>query len=155
MVQAWFTRAPRPNWLQRLISWRQLGPWSHVRLAISCDRGWEVLEAASPGGVQQRFAAQPLPDVAEIVQMPLSYRQILLLRGWWASHIGERYDAVGLVEVAMGRPSSDKRAWFCSEAVAASLHAAGLLHWLDPAQTTPALLWAALRGYAEGWESWL
>jgi hypothetical protein len=150
VAQVWFTQAARPNWLQRLISWRQLGPYSHVRLALPCQRGFEVLESAAPGGVQQSFTAEILPDVGNVVPLFLTDQQVALVRGWWQAHIGEQYDAVGLVELAIGKASSDKRAWYCSEAVLASLHDADVLPWPPAEQSTPWTLWIALRARLEG-----
>lgn len=82
MAELWFWRPQKPNWFQRLIQWRQIGPWSHVAVAIGSARGWEVLESRS-GGVQQSFMARP-PAEVERVAITLSDSQLARLRGWWA-----------------------------------------------------------------------
>lgn len=141
MCELWFTAPPKPNWFQRLIQWRTMGRWTHVRLAIACDLGWEMLEARE-GGVRQRFVPAPPQDVAERVPLRLANAQLAQVRGWWAAHIGEAYDAVGLIELAIGKSSSDKSAWFCSEAVTASLQAAGIFRFADAGRVNPQELWA-------------
>lgn len=141
-VHLWFSRPQHPSWFQRLIQWRQMGPWSHVRMAVDCGaRGWEMLEARE-GGVRQTFVPRPPEDVAEIIRMRVSEWQLAQIRGWWAAHIGDPYDAVGLIEIAAGRSSSDKTAWFCSEACCAALKAAGIFAFADPGRVTPQELWA-------------
>lgn len=146
-----FFRPEKPNWFQKLIQWRQLGPWSHVAMAIDAgERGWEVLESRE-GGVRQQFMIELPP--AEIVRVHMSDYQLAQVRGWWAAHIGEAYDAVGLIEVAIGRSSSDKQAWFCSEACAAALQAASIFVFADAGRVTPQELWAMAQARREalGW----
>lgn len=148
-VWLWFSRPEKPNWFQRLIQWRQLGPWSHVRMAFDAGaRGWEICESRE-GGVRQWFSPKPPADVAEAVELPVSEQQLAAIRGWWASHIGDGYDAVGLIELAAGRGSSDKSAWFCSEACTAALQAAGIFGFSDAARVTPQELWAMAQARKE------
>lgn len=147
MAELWFWRPQKPNWFQRLIQWRQIGPWSHVAVAIGSARGWEVLESRD-GGVQQRFMARP-PAEVQRVAITLSDSQLAQLRGWWAAHIGEAYDAVGLIEIALGKSSTDKSAWFCSEAATASLQAAGVFRFADAGRVSPQELWAMAKAREE------
>lgn len=135
-----FTRPLRPSWFQRLIQWRQVGSWTHVVMAIPAgDMGYEILEARA-GGLRQWFSHQIPGAVAESVPVHLSDVQMARVRGWWAVHIGASYDAVGLIEVFLGKASTDKTAWFCSEACTAALQAAGVFAFAEAGRITPEML---------------
>jgi hypothetical protein len=152
-VWLWFSRPQKPNWFQRIIQWRQRGPWSHVRMAFDAGaRGWEVLESRE-GGVRQWFTTELPADVAEVVPVEATAAQIATIRGWWAAHIGAGYDAVGLIEIFLGRPTSDDQAFTCSEPCAASLHAALIFAFADPRGVDPMQLWLMARARQEALDS--
>jgi len=153
-IQLWFSAPQKPNWFQRIIQWRQRGPWSHVRMAIDAgERGWEVLESRE-GGVRQSFAERPPSDVADVVPVPANAAQVAQVRGWWAAHIGAPYDAVGLVEIFIGKATSDDKAFVCSEACAAALRTAGIFAFAVPAGIDPMQLWLMARARLEAREEW-
>ena len=133
MVTLVFFRAPNPNWIQKLIRWRQLGPFNHVGMIVN-----ELLWEAVPRGIR---ASKWEPREGTVL-VPVQVADESAVREWWLDHAGQPYDAAGLLELAAGRPASDKKAWFCSEACTAALQAAGVFMFANPSIVTPQELWA-------------
>lgn len=146
MVWVCFFRPERPNWFQRLIRWRTLGEYSHVAVAFSTDSGWfEVWEAREGGIRMSMYKALP----GEPVPFTCTKEQRDLIRRWWERHDGAPYDAVGLIELATGKRSSRKEAWFCSEAATASLQQTGAFLFADPSIVSPVTLWYMVKAREE------
>lgn len=133
MIKLVFFKAPKPNWIQKLIRWRQLGPFNHVAMLID-GLLWEAIPR---GIVANKWVEREGVEIVEVdnVSEPA-------VKQWWLDHLGQPYDAVGLVEIAAGKPASDNKAWFCSEACTAALQEAGLFKFINPSIVTPHLLWA-------------
>lgn len=144
--------AGKPNLFQRIIQWRTLGEYTHVSMALPAGvDGWDVWEARE-GGIRVTPSLHSLAAPGkrrDIVRMPVHEWEAEEMERWWKAHEGSRYDMIGLIELASGRPSSRKEAWFCSEACLAALQNAGILTGVDTAIVSPQALYYLVVGWTD------
>jgi hypothetical protein len=118
-MRAAFYKAIRPGIAgvySRLVRWWCRSPYSHCEL-IFAD-GLAASSSFSDGGVRlkaiefdaQRWDILDLPDGDEAAA-----------RAWFAGQIGKPYDLLGNLGFVFRPIAGQRRAWFCSEAVAAAL----------------------------------
>ncbi|WP_434033602.1 hypothetical protein [Cupriavidus sp. a3] len=118
-MRAAFYRGTRPGMAglyNRLVRWWCRSPYSHCELIFS--DGMAASASYMDGGV--RFKAIEFDaDRWDIVDLPDDGEAAA--RAWFVNQIGAPYDLLGNVGFVW-RPIADaRRAWFCSEAVAAAL----------------------------------
>jgi hypothetical protein len=114
----------RSRIFNRFVSWWTRGPYSHCEAVFDREvaPGLPICASSSfmDGGV--RFKAIELAvDYWDIIDVPAFDEE--RARAWFVDHIGDAYDAVGLLSTSLPIRDFDHR-WFCNEAVGA---AAGLL----------------------------
>jgi hypothetical protein len=131
--------AGRAGIWDRLVRWWTRSPYSHVEL-IFFDGGPDgISQAASSsrvdGGVRFTWVTF---DLAQWDFVDLPEALALPALAWFREHEFAAYDLLGDFHFVLSPISDDKRKWFCSEAVAASL---GIP---DPARFDPGTLYAAL-----------
>jgi hypothetical protein len=120
-----FFRGNHPGvkgWFGRLTKWWTRGPFSHVEL-VMCELGdlsvcWS--SAFLDGGVR-RVALDLRSRDWVVVDLPVSEHVAQAALSWFQHHRGQPYDVLGLFGFVFRPLSGEKRAWFCSEAVAAAL----------------------------------
>jgi hypothetical protein len=128
------THAGVPGIYNRLVRWWTRSPYSHVELVF---RDGEEAASSSymDGGV--RFKKIDFdPALWDFVDLPEHLEAPAL--AWFNAHKGDAYDLMGNLHFVVEPIGDDKRKWFCSEAVAASL---GMPY---PARFDPGTLYAAL-----------
>jgi hypothetical protein len=134
-MELWFRRAKR-NWLERIIAWRTIGPYSHVE-AVLGPWAW----SAVPGQGVRRIPLNEL-NPADFDKIRVSRLDERAVEDWFLEHEGETYDVVGLLELAAGKPSSDPRAWYCSECCCQAMKSGGAFPSIPSAGVHPFMLWA-------------
>jgi hypothetical protein len=124
-----------PGIYNRLVRWWTRSPYSHVELVF--DDGQAASSSAMDGGV--RFKAIDFdPALWDFVDLPAALAPAA--RTWFNAHGGQGYDYLGNAHFVLAPIEGEKRRWFCSEAVAASL---GMSEpWrFDPGALANVLLW--------------
>jgi hypothetical protein len=102
------------------VRWWTGGPYSHVEAVVAEDKDGYCMCASSSiedGGVRiKRMKLDPEHwDIVEIDAPRYEVQQ------WFIDHKGEGYDFLGLFGFVGPRGIENKKRWFCSEAIAASL----------------------------------
>lgn len=131
-VRVIFSRSHRVgSALLRVAMWSQ---WSHCAILD----GGEVIEATTSHGVSVRSLDDFLAASSrwEVVEVPAADPAAVIAAA--RAQIGRRYDWAGVLGIAIRRAWQQADAWFCSELVAASFHAAGTpLFRTDAWRVTP------------------
>jgi hypothetical protein len=140
-MKAAFYKATRPGMAgiySRLVRWWTKSKYSHVELIFGDD----IAASTSfiDGGVRFKAIAFD-PEHWDFVDVPPALEQGA--REWFASHVGQPYDILGNVHFVLSPVPDKKRAWFCSESVAAALGLA------EPWRYDPGVLASTLSGYQQ------
>lgn len=105
------------NYLDKLIRWWTMGPYSHCEIVTS---DWVYSSTPSKGGVWQEA-------VTSLTSYPLDEWDMLKVNGdpdkvdeWFMSNWG-KYDYLGVFGLALRPIPDDRKRFFCSEVVASSL----------------------------------
>lgn len=133
-MQLAFYKGPPADLAHRIAHWCTciftLSRYSHVELVID---GVCYTSSARDGGVRAKRIDLESGHW-DVVTLPADFRDEAKALAWFRSHLGQRYDWLGVFRFAPflrwlpHRP----RQWFCSEAVAAALG------FPDPETWTPA-----------------
>jgi len=126
----------RTRLFNRAVSWWLRGPYSHSELVLCTDRGVSCCASASftDGGVRVKYMELD-PSHWDLVDVQADMQAALT---WIDQHKGQKYDVLGLFGFIWRRVTGDKRAWFCSEAVAS------MLGYAETWRFDPMTLWATL-----------
>lgn len=103
----------------RFLAWWQRADVSHCEsvLQVVVDQYRCGSSSLLDGGVRTKEMPLP-PEKWRIYEVPADARQALQ---WFADHAGEGYDIAGLLGFVFRRIKGWLKAWWCSEAVAASM----------------------------------
>lgn len=118
---------PLARLFDRLVCWRTHGRFSHVEIVrgLRTD-GLAICMSSSWRDDGVRIKAIDLTSGRwELVQIPGDVEHAA---SWFADHLGQPYDAFGLLAWVLPWRVSDRRAWFCSEACAQALGLAESWH---------------------------
>ena len=132
------TRRGFKGLLNRAIRWWTNSIYSHNELVFEGYNNSEganlcASSSGSDGGVRFKFInLDPSKwDICTLDIPEYSQKQAML---WFSEHADQGYDYLGLFGFVGKRGIQDKKKWFCSEAIAASLG------FKDPEQYTPGML---------------
>jgi hypothetical protein len=119
MLRAAFYKATHPGLpgvYNRVVRWWTKSTYSHVELVF--PTGYAASSSYMDGGV--RFKVIDFdPDLWDFVEIPRALEQQAW--AWFEAHRGQPYDLLGNLRFVLAPVADDKKAWFCSEAVAAAL----------------------------------
>lgn len=128
MAHLAFYRA-RGTTFDRLIRWRTRSPYSHVEIVL----GQHWYAASNRDGVVRVNRNTHNPESWDLV--PVDVSETAVVR-WWAKTIGDKYDWLGIVGLAIGVPRLHAaNRWSCGE------WAAGALGLSRPYRYTPQKLY--------------
>jgi hypothetical protein len=102
------------------VRWWTNGPYSHCEVVLHIDadgQHWCASASKQDGGV--RIKSMSLPENKwDFVHLP--DLDAVAAKRWFAEHIGESYDTLGLLGFVWRRGLQRRKSWFCSEACAAA-----------------------------------
>lgn len=112
-------RGPAPTWWRqlahRLVCWRTRGAYSHCELIDGEGQGWTA--SWMDGGVRRKA-----------IDFGSGHWDVITVAGdleaavaWFRAHQGQGYDVFGLLGWVLPWRVSDRRRWFCSEAIATAM----------------------------------
>jgi len=129
----------RSRLFDRLVRWWTRSPYSHVELVLSVSEDGMAECASSSfldGGVRVRWMRLDGSrwDVVELPGFDADAARV-----WFAEHLGEGYDVLGLLGFVWP-VRHRRRRWFCSEAIVEALGAPDSWRY-SPALLASAVLW--------------
>lgn len=126
------------GFLDKLVRWWTGGPYSHCEIILHGDDAAAICASASKtdGGVRIKTIALD-PSRWAVVEIGGDSARAA---EWFAAHLGEGYDLLGLFGFVWRRRDGERNKWFCSEACAAALGLA------EPWRYCPNALASLLRG---------
>ena len=98
-----------------LVRWWLRGKYSHCELIFS--DGISGSSSWLDGGVRLKRIDYD-PEHWDIIEIQGDEKYA---REWFRSHLGDKFDLLGLLGFVVRRGTEDKSKWFCSESVAAAI----------------------------------
>ena len=150
-IRLQFSRQADP--ISDLIAWFSAGNLSHVDAVLS--NGY-LLGARSdrvggkPPGVQIRPPNYAKFALKVIMTIPCTGEQEQAFQNFLYAQLGKPYDKTAILGFIVGRNWREDDSWFCSEAIAAALEAAGIFHplYLAANKITPSALALAVSAHS-------
>ena len=99
----------------KLVSWWTRGPYSHTELVV--DGVWYSSSFLDGGVRAKRIEFDP--EHWDLIELPDADAASAVK--WFEDHAGLKYDVLGLAGFVIRSLPDDRRKYFCSESVAASL----------------------------------
>lgn len=132
------------------VCWKTDSEYSHVELVFDIDLfgvGTCWSSSARDGGVRRKQIDLTSGhwDVFDVSQIFDSHEEAYAL-AWFETRVGAKYDYFGLLFFVVHLRTEDRRAYFCSEAVAAALQLR------DPWKYPPGKLYDFVKSKAVRWE---
>ena len=100
-----------------LLAWLDRTDYSHAAIVWQINGPAALVSESTLPGVQTHWRAWR-PELWDLVQVPADAAAV---RAWWEANDGRPYDALGLFGFIARRIKGLRGAYWCSEAVAASL----------------------------------
>lgn len=123
--------------MSSVVRWFTRSNYSHAAVEI---RPGVVIESWQGRGVQEvKLRDRKTIDEYEV---EITEDQMFRIEAFLRSHLGDRYDYLGIVGFVIRMPLGSKDRWFCSELVFAAFQFAGidLLLRVNATAVSPALL---------------
>ncbi len=135
-----FYQARFGNWLDTLISWWTRGPFSHAEIVFSDGKSFS--SSIRDKGVR----TITIKDETHwtFFELHLSTEAEQKIRVFCEGELGKEYDLLGTLGFILPTFRPEKKKWFCSEFVVASLQQCGMLHWIKAGKINPNKLYGLL-----------
>ncbi len=137
-----------------LIRWQQRGQYAHASILINGT----VYESIAKGGVRAVsptvYEADYMAGRIVAAALVLEPQREVELEAWFISRVGARYDFGAIARFITRTVANNGDRWFCSELVAAGLHAIGVPLFANtvPWEISPGLLARTPMLEFPGWE---
>ena len=132
--------------LNRLTSWFTQGNLIHVELVFDDGNACSVWNGEDVYLKKRQFRN----EAYKFVTLKVTPRQEFVMHKFAQKQVGKPFNKSGFYRALLPWPlyrSTDEKQWFCSELVTACLQSANLLPHVNPAKSTPEMLYKSRRAH--------